>query len=122
MEHKKRACDDEGKSHDVIPLHLLAQIEDREHHKHEERNHFLHRLEFGGGEMGVADAVGRNLQAVFEKGDQPTDEDDGYERRGLVFQMAVPGEGHENIRSEQKKDRENGRGDHHRKPFGWREG
>jgi hypothetical protein len=52
-----------------------------------------------------ADAVGGHLQTVFEESDHPTD---GYRYvEGLmlkVFQMAVPGIGHEKVGADQQED------------------
>ena len=50
-----------------------------------------------GGIDGVAPAIGRDLEAVFEKGDTPTDKNYDPKRFVFEFQMAIPGDGHEEI-------------------------
>jgi hypothetical protein len=42
------------------------------------------------------------LEAVFKKGDAPTGKDDLPERFAPVFEMAIPGKGHEDIRDSQQ--------------------
>lgn len=52
----------------------------------------------------VSDAVGGDLHHVFEEGYSPTDQ--GRNEPDLVvqtFEMAVPGEGHEDIRDDQQE-------------------
>ena len=50
-----------------------------------------------GGEFVRADAVGRHLEAILEEGDAPTDHYDFPQGDAAIFQMAVPGEGHEDV-------------------------
>ena len=56
-----------------------------------------------------ADAVTRDLKAVFEEGNAPGEEYDQNERPSvgdvhfLEFQMSVPGEGHTDVRADQKQ-------------------
>lgn len=88
------------------------QGEEREDRK---RHHFLNDLQFPyrerTAELCAAEAVCRNLEAVFEQGDAPTQQYDGREPK--TFQprfecnMPVPGERHECIRDNQQPDREN---------------
>lgn len=55
-----------------------------------------------------ADAVGRHHKTVFDQSDTPTEEDDQWQRelaepRGaLQFQVTVPSERHEDIRTNQE--------------------
>lgn len=49
----------------------------------------------------MAHAIGGHLQAVFEEGDAPTRSYYEPERAGLEFQMAIPGECNENIRTKE---------------------
>ena len=43
------------------------------------------------------DTFGGHLETIFEESNAPTGEDDFPERFVAIFQVAVPGEGHENI-------------------------
>jgi len=53
--------------------------------------------------MFFSDAIAGNLEAIFEEGDQPTDENDLQREETFAavlaepFEMAVPGEGHEDV-------------------------
>ena len=87
----------------VIELERFVHVEHREGHEDAERDCFLHDLQLRQAELGVADAVGRHLQQIFEQRDAPADE--GRDVPGAVvqaFQVAVPGEGHEDVRQDQQ--------------------
>jgi len=45
------------------------------------------------------------LKTVFEKSDTPTGENNFPERFAAVFQVAVPGEGHEDVGNSEQRDR-----------------
>ena len=59
---------------------------------------------------GETDAVGRDGQAVLEKSDPPGEKDDQDQRPSgrdlhlLQLEMAVPGERHENVRTNEHED------------------
>ena len=55
--------------------------------------------------MAVSDAVGGDLKTIFDKSDQPTDDDHLRQGRLFVFQMPVPGHRHEDVGHDQKNDR-----------------
>jgi hypothetical protein len=88
----------------VIPGDLFAEIELREDDEHTERDHLLDDFQLESREFAVADAIGRDLKAVFHKGDEPTHHDYGKKRRPPVFQMTVPGYRHEDVGTNQKQD------------------
>ena len=50
----------------------------------------------------MPDPVCRDLEAVLKEGNQPADQNYNPKGRTLVFQVAVPGKGHKNIRDCQK--------------------
>ena len=81
------------------------KIEDGENGEHGEGDDFLNGFELRHAEFVGADAVGGNLEAVFEKSDHPTDDDDLEEGRRFVFEVAVPGECHEDVGAGQEQDR-----------------
>ena len=107
MEDEKDGGHDEGEADDIVPLQLLLEVEDGEAGEDDQGDDLLDGLELGGREMAVPEAVGRDLEAVFQKGDRPGDQDDLPEGRVLELEMPVPGEGHEDVR-----DREQGDGGH----------
>src|SRR4030095_6317797 len=66
----------------------------------------LHDLQLGKVERRVADSVGWHLEAVLDERDAPACQDGDDERtRAEVFQVRVPGKGHEDIRGDEKEDR-----------------
>ena len=63
-----------------------------------EGDDFLENFELGEGEGGVADAVGGDLEEVFEERDRPAD--DNGDEQGFGFEIAqvgVPSKGHEDV-------------------------
>lgn len=104
MKDEKYGEADAGKTRGVVPFEFFAKIGDGENGENCERNDFLNRLELRRGKFVRADAVCRDLKAVFEKSDAPTCEDDFPERFAAIFQMTVPGEGHEDVGNGEKKD------------------
>ena len=103
MVDEEHGGEDEAEADDVIPLDSLTQIEHGEEAEDDESDAFLHDLELGGGLAGkVADAVGGDLEAVFEGGDAPTDEDDFPKGDLCETQVAVPCESHEDVADGEK--------------------
>jgi len=109
FENHKYCADDQSKAGEVIPLQLLVEIEDRENGKHRKRDDFLNGFQLRHAEFVGADAVGGNLEAVFEERDHPTDDDDLEERRRFVFEVTVPGKCHEDVGAGQEQDRSHAR-------------
>jgi hypothetical protein len=103
-EGERHGATQEQKRNRIIPFDAFSQIHPRKYDEHAERDHFLDYFQLKPGEFPVADAVGGNLKAVFGEGNQPADYDCGNQRRPAVFQMAVPGDSHEDIRANQEKD------------------
>src|ERR1022692_1385618 len=108
LECKGKECSDSQKRerHEIVPRELLFEKEDREHNEHRDRNHLLDDLELKSRELSKPEAIGRHRQAVLEQCDSPGNED-GFPQRPIVavLQMAIPGEGHEDVRKHQEKYR-----------------
>jgi len=88
----------------MVPAQMLAEIKGDEDAEDDKRDDLLDYLELDGREMRRADAVGRHLKAVFEQSDGPTDEDHLPQRLLAELQVAVPGEGHEDVREDEKNN------------------
>src|SRR5579859_687288 len=54
--------------------------------------------------MVASPAVGGHLKAVFEEGQSPACQRDLPQRDILIFQMSIPGKGHEDVRYQEKND------------------
>jgi hypothetical protein len=82
----------------MVPAQLQMEVEGDENGEDHQRNDLLNYLELNRAEMVCAQAVGWHLQAVLKKGNAPTDEDDLPQGFIAESEMAIPGEGHEDIR------------------------
>ena len=70
-----------------------------------EGDDFLEDFELREGEGGMADAVGGDLEEVFEEGDSPTYDDGDKERFGFqIFEMCIPCKAHEDVRDDEQED------------------
>ena len=84
----------------------------REQREDRERDHLLDDFQFPDrerpAELRRPDAVGRNLEAVFEQGDAPAEQYDGQYAEafelGFECDVAVPGERHESVRQDEQGD------------------
>jgi hypothetical protein len=52
----------------------------------------------------VTDAIGRDLKTVFKECDEPAYEYDSQEGSIFIFQMTIPGKGHEDIGNGKQQD------------------
>lgn len=104
VEYKESAGSDEGKSCEMVPFYCLSKIESGERDEDQERNDFLHRLEFSRRVNGVAAAVGGDGEAVFNEGDAPACQNHCPQRPILEFQVAIPGKSHEDVGNAEKHD------------------
>src|ERR1035437_1379149 len=87
-----------GERHEMIPREFLLQKEDGESDEDGDGDNLLNDLELESREMDIAEAIRRHRQAVFEQRDSPGAEDRLPERPVVaVFQVPIPGEGHEDI-------------------------
>src|SRR5450432_1871268 len=71
VEYEENGHHDAPKSRRIIPFQLLAEICHRKYREHRKRNHFLNNRQLRRREFVRADAVGRNLETVFEKRNSP---------------------------------------------------
>ena len=83
----------------MVPFDIFPEIPPGEHDEHTERDHFLDDFQLERREFAVADAVRRDLKTIFRECDQPAHDDGGEERSLAVFEVTVPGDGHEDIRA-----------------------
>jgi len=60
----------------VVPAQVLSEVEGNEDAKDDQRNDLLNDFELHGRKTVCAEAVGGNLETVFEEGNPPADEDD----------------------------------------------
>jgi len=97
VEHEEGSADEAAEGHGVIPVEPFTEIVDGEDSEDAESDDLLDDFELGGRESAGADAVGGNLQAVFEEGDAPADEDNFPECDLFVLEVSVPGDGHEDV-------------------------
>lgn len=100
-------------SGEVVPAQRIRAHEDqREDGEDRERDDLLDHLELpdreGTAEFGAADAVGRDLKAIFKQGDAPAQQHDGHEAEALEprFEgdMPVPGQRHESVGDDEQND------------------
>jgi hypothetical protein len=104
MEDEEGSEDEAECAYTVIPFEFFAQIDDGENREDTEGDNFLDGFELGGVEFIGADAVGRNLEAVFEEGHAPTGDDDFPQSFTAIFEMTVPGEGHKDVGDEEQSN------------------
>ena len=104
VEHEESSKNQAGCAYTVIPFEFFAEIGQRKNRKNAESDHLLNGLELSCVELVRADTVGGNLKTVFEKGDSPAGDNDFPERFAAVFEVAVPGEGHEDIGDGEQSD------------------
>lgn len=97
VKNEKCGQNDTTEACGIVPLNVFAEIEDRERRENRKRDDFLNRLQLRGGKFIRADAVRRDLEAVFEERNPPAHENHFPKSGRPEFQMTVPGEGHENI-------------------------
>ena len=83
----------------MIPPHLFSKIKKRKDDKHREGDDFLHDFKLKRRIDRAAPTVGRHLKTVFKECNRPARNDDQPEGRAFEFQMAIPREGHENVRA-----------------------
>jgi hypothetical protein len=100
--------DDKGREHNqnepqhIIPLHQFTHVQNLEGHKHAEGQHLLKRFQFSDAKIPLTMPVSGNHEAVLEKRKAPAYENYLPGRSKRKLQMPVPGEGHKNIRAQQK--------------------
>ena len=94
----------------MIPFDAFTEIPPREADKHAKGDHLLDDFQLKRREFAIADAVRGDLKTVFGERDEPAHDDCGEEGRLAVFQVTIPGDGHEDIRTKKKQDGFHGSG------------
>src|SRR3982750_1487623 len=106
-EHESGCAGEAGEGPEIAPADRFLEHNRREYCKHTERDHLLDDLELAAGEaMGVADTVGGHREGIFDERDSPTDEDRRDHRQMWEFEVAVPGEGHQDVGDDEQGDRD----------------
>lgn len=97
---------------EVVPAQGVRLHENqREQREDRERDHFLDDFQLPDrerpAELRRPDAVGRNLEAVFEQGDAPAEEHDDHQSEAFEFgfegDMPVPGQRHEGVGDDEQQ-------------------
>src|ERR1019366_1711574 len=102
---EERGYAKKGECHEIFPRKFLLQKEDGESNEDGDGDDLLNDLELESREMDIAEAIGRHRQAVFEQRDSPRDQDRLPEWPVVaIFQVAVPSEGHKDVRQCQQKE------------------
>ena len=104
VESEEDGPDEEESRDGVIPAQVLAEVERYKDAEHDECDDFLNHLELNGAEVTGTDAVGGNLEAVFEEGDYPAYENDFPQGFATKPEVSVPGKRHEDVGDDEKND------------------
>ena len=105
LKGKINGAKDEGETHEVFPVEGLPQVPDGEYGEYHQGDDLLRDLELEAREaVGITEAVCGHHQAVFEEGDAPGDEYGLPERHAGILQVAVPGNGHEDVGGGKEQD------------------
>jgi hypothetical protein len=97
LKDEKHRANHHKKTHYIVPLEVFLEIKDGKDTEDGKRDDFLNRFKLGGGKGVRADAIGGDLKAVFDKGNAPAYKNCPVKRRGFIFQMTVPGDGHKDV-------------------------
>ena len=77
----------------VPPQGVRFHEDDGEDREDQQGDDFLDHFELpdreGASQLGAADAVGRDLETVFEQGDPPAEQDDGQHPEALYIQVEL---------------------------------
>ena len=103
-ERERYGTDKKQERDSVIPFDTFTEVHPREDDEHAKGDHFLDDFQLKRSEFAIADAVRGDLKAVFGERDEPAYDDCCENRRLAIFQMTVPGDGHEDVRTNQKKN------------------
>ena len=83
----------------MIPFEALIEIEHGKKPEDDEGDGLLNDFQLRRVEILGGQSVCRNHKAIYKKSDTPASQDDKNHRTAgvFVFQMAIPGEGHEDV-------------------------
>lgn len=85
LKNKKRPESNESKTDCLLPSNRLIQIKNRKYGEDKKRNYFLNRLQFRRRKIAVAEAIGGDLETIFEEGNRPAGEHYDVESRVFEF-------------------------------------
>jgi hypothetical protein len=105
VEDKEDTEHEAGEPGSVVPFQFLAQIGDGKSGEDHQRDDLLDGLELRGRELERADTVGGHLEAIFEESDTPAGQNDLPQSFAAIFEVAIPGKGHEDVRNGQQQYR-----------------
>jgi len=74
LKYEKHRTRHHAKPHNDIPAQLLLQVEYRKDREYDQSNDFLNGLELRGAELFIAYSISRNLEAIFEGGNEPANQ------------------------------------------------
>jgi hypothetical protein len=82
-----------------IQLRFFLHIKNGKNHKNHQRNHLLNNLQLSQTEELIAGSIGWNLKTVFEESNAPAHQYGDIQGFAVHrLKMAIPGEGHKDIR------------------------
>ena len=84
----------------MIPTYRLPEQQISNDRKDDERDALLHYLQLRDCESLRTNPIGGNLKDIFEKRNGPASEDHQHQWFAFVFQVAIPGQGHKNVRDD----------------------
>lgn len=104
MEHEECTADEADEGCGVVPVQFVSKVVDGKDSEDREGNDLLDNLELRGGKGVRADAIGGHLEAVLKESYGPGDDDHLPQRGVAVLEVTIPGEGHEDVGADEKKD------------------
>ncbi len=114
FEYKINGKDEEDGRYEVIPSELQVEGDDGEDDEDNECENLLDDFELHEVERTAVavetNLIGRHLEAIFEKGDAPTDGNDGDEGKVLKpfhfaeLEVTIPCENHEDVGTKEESD------------------
>ena len=85
VKDEERAGGYQAKACGVVPFEFVAEIPDGKYGEDDEGDDFLNGFQLRGAEFVGADAVGGDLETIFEEGDAPAGQDYFPERLVAIF-------------------------------------
>jgi hypothetical protein len=110
IENEEAPGSNKSKPDAVIPAQRLAKIKNGKTRKNYKSDNFLNGFKLCRRKITMTYPVGGHLEAIFKKSYTPADQNNQEEGDGLVFEMAIPREGHEDIRDQKQANGEKGCG------------
>jgi hypothetical protein len=99
---KRNRAEQKEERDSMIPFEALTEIRPRENDEHTESDYLLDDFQLKCRELAVTYAIRGDLKTVFGKRDRPAHQDYRDKRSLAVFQVTIPGDGHEDVRANKK--------------------